>query len=104
VPEGSVALAELQAAIETVAAERAELQLRVRRGGLIEAERLKSGIIERAHYTRELLLLIAPVRQAAALAAPRGLDAGTLLTVLSRLMRSALFDISKGPPGRRNGA
>lgn len=98
-PDGAT-LAELQAEIETVAAECAELQLRIRRRELVELDRLKPLIIDCAHITRNRLLT-APVRQAATLAAARGLNPAVVLTVLTATMRTALTEISRGPRGHR---
>jgi len=92
----SETLAELQAQIETVAAERAELLLQIRRHELIEVAKLEPLIIERAHGVRDLLLY-GPVRHAAPLAAAHRLNPEVVLTTLTSLMRRVLTEISKSP-------
>jgi len=89
--------AELQAALEDVEARRAEHLLAVRRREVVEADRLKGGFTERGHGVRDLLLA-APVRQAATLAARHGgLEPGIVAAELTKIIRTALFAISKGP-------
>jgi hypothetical protein len=94
----SETFAELQALLETASAEKAEMQLRIHRGELIEVAQLKRHVVERGHGTRDLLLY-APARHGAALAAAHRLNPLTVLPVLSSTMRAALTAISReGPP------
>jgi len=93
-------LAELQAQLETVAAERAELQLRIKRRELVEVARLEPGIAALGHRVRDLLMFMMPARVGATLAADHRVEAALLSATLMAMMRRMLTDISKGyqPP------
>ena len=69
----SETFATLQAALDVAAAERAELMLLIKRRELVEVECLKRHVDELAHGTRDLLLY-APARHGAALAAAHDLN------------------------------
>ena len=91
-------LAQLRSQIETVAAEKAELLLRVRRREVVEVDKLRAGIVEVAHEVRDLLLIMMPARSAGILAAAHSLDAAAVLATLSATMRRLLTAISKDGP------
>src|SRR5262245_35538521 len=87
-------LAELQAQLEMMNAERTELTLRIRRKELIEVARLQSGIVARAHQVRDLLM-ITHAREGATLAAHHRLEAGVTAATLTDMVRRVLTDIAR---------
>ena len=95
--------AELQSALESTAADRAERLLKIKRGDLIAVASLKSLVIECAHSTRDLLLYGAS-RHAAPLAAAQRLDPAILLTTFNAIMRATLTRIAKEGPTVVRGA
>jgi hypothetical protein len=96
-------VSDLQAALESAAADRAERQLKIKRGELVSVTALKPLVVARAIAVRELLFVHGPVRHAARLAVAHGdLDAALVYAALSALMRRTLTSISKnGPPALR---
>jgi hypothetical protein len=89
--------AELQSALENVAAQRAEIMLKIKRREMVQVASLKRHVVERAHSTRDSLLY-APVRHAAPLAAAHRLDAALVHVTLTATMRKTLTAISKNGP------
>jgi len=89
-------LAEVQAQLETVAAERAELLLRIKRREVVEVAKLESGIVERAHQVRDLLMVMMPARVAPMLAADHAVEAAHLSVALMATMRRLLTAVSMG--------
>ena len=90
--------ADLQAALEDVAAQRAEFMLKIKRSEMIEVASLKRHVVERAHSTRDLLLY-APGRHAAPLAAAHHLqNPAVVFATLTAIMRATLTAISKNGP------
>jgi hypothetical protein len=83
----------LQAEIENMHARDAELTLRIRKGEMVELESLRRVTVERAHRVRELLLT-APHREAATLAARFSIEPALLHVALSDLVREFLREIS----------
>jgi hypothetical protein len=89
--------AELQSALENVAAQRAEIMLKIKRRQMVKVAGLERHIVERAHSTRDSLLY-APARHAAPLAAAHCLDAALVFATLTATMRATLTAISKNGP------
>jgi hypothetical protein len=89
--------ADLQAGLESVAADRAERLLKIKRGELIAVASLKPLVVEQAHSTRESLLF-AHARHGASLAASYRVNPSFLLTTLDAIMRATLTRIAKEGP------
>jgi hypothetical protein len=90
---------DLQAALESAAADRAERRLKIKRGDLISVTTLKPLVVARAIAVRELLFVHGPIRHAARLAvAHGGLDAALVHATLTAIMRATLTSISRNGP------
>ena len=89
--------AQLQSALENVAAQRAEIMLKISRRQMVKVASLKRHIVELAHSTRDSLLY-APARHGAPLAAAHRLDPALVHAILTPIMRKTLTAISKNGP------
>ena len=90
--------AELRSALESVAAQRAEIRLKIRRRQLVKVERLKHRVVDIAHVTRDSLMN-GPIRHVPTLAAAHGLNPAAVYAVLTKTMRATLTKASKDGPG-----
>jgi hypothetical protein len=89
--------AELQSVLENVAAQRAEIKLKIKRRQMVQVASLKRHVVELAHSTRDSLLY-APARHAAPLAAAHRLDVALVFATLTATMRATLTSISRNGP------
>ena len=89
---------ELQSALESAAADRAEMLLKIRRGELISVTALKPLVVARAIAVREMLLQHGPIRHAGRLAGAHDLDAALVHATLTATMRATLTSISRNGP------